>query len=322
MRRIVVADIGGTHARFAVAEANDGEVRVGPATKMRAADHASLQTAWEAFQSAQDAPLPNEAALAIAAPIRGDVIKMTNSPWTLRPAELPRELGLERLTLINDFEAVAHAVDGAGEDELRRIAGPDVPLPDDGVISVVGPGTGLGVAFIVRADGRSHVRATEGGHLDFAPTDDIEDRILHRLRGQHGRVSVERVASGPGFRAILEVLADLEGRAVPEGSDAELWTLALAGDDSLAAAALDRFCRCLGGAAGDLALAHGPGAVVIAGGLGQRLADVLPASAFAERFAAKGRYRALMQGVPVKLITHAEPGLMGAARAFLREHPQ
>jgi glucokinase len=313
---IVAADIGGTHARFAIASVEAGRV-VGlsdPVT-LKTTEYASLQTAWEAFGATRGRPLPRVAGIAIAAPITGDVIRMTNNPWIVRPALVDARLGLDHHVLINDFAAVAHAVATVDERHFVHLAGPDVALPASGVISIIGPGTGLGVAALLRENGRNHVLATEGGHIDFAPLDSIEDRILAHLRRRYTRVSVERIVAGPGLAAIYEVLAAIEGRTVAAQDDKALWTAALDGRDSLAAAALDRFCMSLGAVAGDLALAHGAAGVVVAGGLGQRLADILPRSGFAQRFAAKGRYQALMAALPVKLITHPQPGLYGAAAA-------
>ncbi|QLC25374.1 glucokinase [Parasphingopyxis algicola] len=320
---IVAADIGGTHARFSLAEIADGpRVSLGEPVKLPTADHASLRMAWEAFADRLGRPLPPAAAIALAAALAGDTIKLTNSDWIVRPDGLGAELGLDRHVLLNDFAAAAHAADGLDAAHFATICGPADPLPETGAITVVGPGTGLGVALILRAVDHSHILATEGGHGDFAPLDAIEDRILARLRKQHRRVSVERIVSGPGLRAIYKTLADIENRAPTLNDDRTLWAAALDGADSLAAAALDRFCLCLGAVAGDIALAHGPGPVVIAGGLGARLADILPQSGFAERFAAKGRYQSLMESLPVKLITHPEPGLYGAALAFAKEHGQ
>ena len=190
------------------------------------------------------------------------------------------------------------------------------------MIGIVGPGTGLGVAHILRREGRNHVIESEGGHVDFAPLDTLEDAILARLRKRHRRVSLERIVSGPGLAVIHEALATIEGRAIQRIDDKSLWTLALDGSDSLAAAALDRFCMSLGSVAGDIALAQGATAVVIAGGVGLRLADHLPRSGFAQRFAAKGRFEAMMAAIPVKLITYSQPGLYGAAAAFAAEHRQ
>lgn len=320
---IVAVDVGGTHARFAIAEVADGKViSLGEPTTLKAAEHASLQTAWEYFAQQVGRPLPKGASIAVACPIVGTVLKMTNNPWIIRPALIKSKLGVDACTLVNDFGAVGHAVAQMGPEFLRHLHGPDLPLPESGVISIVGPGTGLGVAQVLRRHGCYHVIECEGGHIDFAPLDSLEDAILARLRQRYRRVSVERIVSGPGLANIHEALAAIEGRAIQTGDDKALWTAAIESSDSLAAAALDRFCLCLGAITGDLALAHGAAGVVIAGGLGLRLADVLPRSGFGQRFTAKGRFEQMMAGLPVKLITHPQPGLYGAAAAFAEEHKQ
>ncbi len=182
------------------------------------------------------------------------------------------------------------------------------------------PGTGLGVGLLVKRGGPDwQVLPTEGSHGDFSPVDSLEDAILAHFRRRFGRVSVERVISGPGLADIHAALAALEDRAIQPMDDKTLWSLAMSGEDSLAAAALDRFAQALGTFAGNIALAHGAGGVVIGGGLGARLADHLPRSGFAGRFAAKGRFETLMRSLPVKLITHPQPGLFGAAAAFGRK---
>lgn len=319
---IVTVDIGGTHARFALAEiAADGAITLGDPATLHTRDHASFQTAWEDFARMQGGTLPAAVAIAIAGPVGGDVIRFTNNPWVIRPALIPEKLGAERYTVINDFGAVGHAVACAADDHFVHLAGPDTALPACGTITIVGPGTGLGAAHIWRSGtGDYHVQATEGGHIDFAPLDSIEDAILARLRLRYRRVSVERVVSGPGIVDIYEALAALEGRAIQPLDDRTLWGLGTSGEDSLAAAAVDRFCLSLGSVAGDLALAQGAAGVVIAGGLGLRIKDTLLRSGFANRFTAKGRFAELMGKLPVKLITHPQPGLFGAAAAFAKEH--
>ncbi len=315
--QLVAVDVGGTHARFALAEVAGGRVTaLGPETVLRTADHAGLEMAWNAFAARVGQPLPPAAAIAFAGPVGGDVLKLTNNSWIVRPAELPRAIGVERLVIVNDFGAVAHAVAQLGPDQLVHLCGPDRALPAEGVISVVGPGTGLGVAQLLRRDGRAFVIETEGGHADFAPLDAFEDRLLAHLRVQYGRVSVERLAAGMGLAHIYRLLCEIEACPPAYRDDASLWAAALAGTDPIAGAALDRFCLILGAAAGDIALVHGAGAVVIAGGLGLRLAEHLPRSGFRARFVAKGRYERMMAAMPVKLITHPQPGLFGAAAAF------
>ena len=318
---IVAADIGGSHARFALADVQDGRVtRLGEVVTFRTVEHASLQTAWATFGEQLGRALPRAAAIAVACPIAGEMLKLTNNPWIIRPAMIGKKLGLDRVILINDFGAVGHAVVRVGPEHLSHLCGPDVPLPEEGVISIVGPGSGLGVAQVLRRDGLNHVIECEGGHIDFAPLDGIEDMILARLRKRYRRVSAERVASGFGLSNIYEGLAAIEGRAVETGDNKALWTSALAGDDTLAVAALDRFCLSLGSIAGDIALVHGANAVVIAGGIGLRIAHLLPSSGFAGRFVAKGRFESRMASIPVKMITHPQPGLFGAAAAFAEEH--
>jgi glucokinase len=319
--QIVAVDIGGTHARFALAEIEGSQVgSLGEAITLKTSEYASFQTAWEEFGRQLGRILPSAVGICIACPVGGEVLKLTNNPWIIRPAMICEKLGVERYSLINDFAAVGYAVAQVEETHFMHLCGPDIPLPATGTISIIGPGTGLGVAHVLRTGDDYHVNATEGGHTDFAPVDAIEDAILARLRGRYRRVSAERIVSGPGLVEIYEALAALEGRAVPSLDDRTLWTLALAGEDSLAVAALDRFCMSLGSVAGDFALAQGGTSVVIAGGLGLRVADALKNSGFAERFKAKGRFEALMATLPVKLITHPQPGLFGAAAAFAKEH--
>ncbi|WP_309621347.1 glucokinase [Novosphingobium sp.] len=319
---LVTVDIGGTHARFALAQiADDGAITLGEPATLHTMDHASFQTAWEDFAQMQGGVLPDAVAIAMAGPVGGDVIRFTNNPWVIRPALIPEKLGASRYTVINDFGAVGHAVACAGTEHFIHLAGPDVPLPPSGTISLVGPGTGLGVAHVWRSGvGDYRVQATEGGHVDYAPLDTIEDAILARLRQRYRRVSAERVVSGPGLVDIYEALALLEGRAIHPVDDKVLWQRGTSGEDSLAAAAVDRFCLSLGSFAGDVALAQGGSGVVIAGGLGLRIKDTLLKSGFANRFTAKGRFAELMGSLPVKLITHPQPGLFGAAAAFAKEH--
>nr|WP_166179813.1 glucokinase [Altererythrobacter segetis] len=319
MTELIALDVGGTHARFARATVRNGTITVGEPITLKTSDYASLQTAWEEFERVSDGPLPRAASIAIAAPIVGDTIRMTNNSWIFRTDAVDEQLGLDAVTLINDFGAVAHAVARTPESELVHIAGPDKPLPECGTVSVIGPGTGLGVAHFHRHPGGYHVQSTEGGHIDFAPFDAIDDWLMSKLRREHRRVSTERVHSGPGICEIYQALAAIEKRPEPL-DDKTIWQRGIAREDSLAAAAVDRFCGSLGGLCGDYALAHGASAVVLAGGVGMRLLELLPKSAFGERFRFKGRYTEMMAGIPVKMIVHPQPGLYGAAAAFAAEH--
>ncbi len=319
---VVAVDIGGTHARFAIAEVENGRVvRLDDEVTMKTVDHASLQLAWQAFGKTLDRPLPRAAAIAVASPIGGDLIKLTNNPWIIRPALVKERLDVDSYILVNDFGAIGHAVAQLGLDHFEHLCGPDEPWQKPGSITICGPGTGLGVAQVYCCkNGDYHVIETKGGHMDFSPLDGLEDAILKRLRRTFTRVSVERIVAGPGILAIYETLAQIEGRAITSLTDREVWDMAFEGKDSLAVAAMDRFCLSLGAVAGDLALTHGPKGVVIAGGLGLRLKDHLVKSGFEQRFVAKGRFQSLMKSIPVRLITHPQPGLFGAAAAYAQEH--
>lgn len=321
MKKVAVADIGGTHARFALADIDDGRVvSLGEPVTLKTNEHGSFQLAWEEFGRRTGIELPNELAIAFAGPVGGELLKLTNNPWVIRPALIKERLGVDRYTIVNDFGAVAHAVATLGYEHFEHLCGPEQPLPEEGVISIVGPGTGLGVAALLKKATGYDVIETEGGHIDFAPLDVLEDRILVELRRSFRRVSVERIASGRGLWNVYEALGAIEGLSLALHDEKELWTAALAGSDSLANAALDRVCLTLGAVAGDVALAQGAAGVVIAGGVGLRLANYLPQSGFRDRFIAKGRFERRMDEMPVKLITHPQPGLIGAAAAFAKEH--
>ena len=322
MKKVAVADVGGTHARFALGNVEGGKVvSLGEPVTLKTAEHGSFQLAWEEFGRRAGIDLPKNLAIAFAGPVGGEVLKLTNNPWVIRPALIKERLGVDDYVIVNDFGAVGYAVATLGDEHFEHLCGPQRSLPDEGVISIVGPGTGLGVAALLRKPDRYEVIETEGGHVDFAPLDCLEDRILGQLRRHFRRISVERVASGQGLWNLYEALGALEGRDLTFHNEKDLWAAALAGTDSLANAALDRLCLTLGAVAGDMALAQGASAVVIAGGVGFRLKDYLPKSGFQDRFIAKGRFERRMDEMPVKLITHPQPGLIGAAAAFAREYP-
>jgi glucokinase len=320
--QIVVADIGGTNARFALATL-DGAQRptIGEVTRLPAADYPGLPEAWRDFIAAIGRPPPSRAAIAIAAPMRGEVLSFTNSAWKIPRDAIGRALGLDEVLLLNDFGAAAHAVDALRPDELLHICGPDTALPRQGLISLIGPGTGLGVAMLAYppSGGAPVIVETEGGHVGFAPQDAAEQAIATLVRQRHGRVSTERLVSGPGLAAIHAGLAALQGASATTLDDKALWAAATGGTDPLAAAALDRFCAIFGAVAGDLALAQGAGAVVLGGGIPPRIAERLQGGGFAARFTDKGRYHDYMAAIPVKMMIHPEPGLLGAAVALARK---
>ena len=191
MRQVAVADVGGTHARFALAQIEDGRVvSLGEPITLKTADHASFQLAWQEFGRRAGIELPNELAIAFAGPVGGEVLKLTNNPWVIRPYLMKERLGVDRFTIVNDFGAVAHAVATLGEEHFQHLCGPDQALPAEGVISVVGPGTGLGVAALLRKRDHYDVIETEGGHVDFAP--------LELARGQDPQTITAAFPAGFG----------------------------------------------------------------------------------------------------------------------------
>lgn len=310
---IVAGDIGGTNARFALAEVHEGRVvSLGDPVVLPAADHAGMASAWKALGETIGAPLPRHAALGLAGPVIGGPVRFVNSHWVVDPETLADDLGLDSFTLLNDFGAMAHAVHALGPEYMAHLCGPEVPLPERGAISVLGPGTGLGVAVLQRRAQGIAVLETEGSHVHFAPLDADEERLSRAIAAQHGRCSIERVVSGPGLGEIVRCFAPGDRR-----SDAELWSDAIAGKEPHA---LSLFLAAYGSAAGDLSLAHGALGVALTGGLTNRIRHLLPGSRFHARFCDKGRYRPRMDSIPVKLVTHPQPGLYGAAAAFALEH--
>ena len=317
-----VADIGGTNARFAQARhTGDDGVELGEPIVLATGEHPDLASAWRAFLDASPGFEPGGAALALAGPVAEGRFGLTNAEWRFDAQAIPGELGLAQIVLLNDFEAVAHAVAADPHAEhIVHLAGPDAPLPSGSTITVIGPGTGLGVAHARLPGGpddvRAQVQATEGSHVDFAPVCALDDRVLALLRTRHERVSLERVISGDGIAWIYAALAQEER---PHDAVA-IWRAGMSGADPVAAQAVAHFVATLGRACGDYALAHGASGVVLAGGLGLRLRDRLADPTFHQGFVAKGRYRTMMEGIPVKLITHPQPGLLGAARVYAERY--
>jgi len=320
---VLVADIGGTNARFALAVSGAGAPPGRPhlihQITLATADFASLQHAAEHYLE-RCGTRPWRAAFAVACPVTGDEIRLTNRAWAFSRSELSSALNLDELIVINDFGAVARAVPALGAGDVVALHGTLDTVPA-APVSVIGPGTGLGVALLVAGpDGPWQVIETEGGHISFAPQGDEEQCIAEWMTARHGRVSVERVLSGPGLARIHAALGGLKpGRtATPDrllAEPAEIVSAALAGSDALARRAVARFCAILGSVAGDTALIHGARTLFIAGGIVPRFIPFLRASAFRERFLAKGRFAAHLETVALAVITHPDPGLLGAALA-------
>jgi glucokinase len=317
--KLAVLDLGGTHIRLAAADLEGGRVtNLSTPVVAKTAEFRSLPEAWAYLIKVAGLDRPSNVAVAVACPTEDPILKLTNLDWTICKATVAQELGVEQVHIVNDFAAVCYAVLETPAQQFTHICGASQILPHTGVVSVVGPGTGLGVAQIVRSEGQSHVLPTEAGHISFAPCDDFEDELLARLRARLGRVSAERVASGPGLVEIYNICATGRGTTPPAPSDQHLWTQALEGSDSLASEALDRFCKILGKVAGDIALAQGAHALVIAGGIGLKLADRLAGSTFKAGLIDKGRFRARLEEIPVHVLTAEYPGLLGAAVSVSR----
>lgn len=313
---LLVGDIGGTHARFAIARRAGAGVALGPVVRLQTGSFPGLAEALEAARAGLGQRLPRRAAIAVAAAVGDGPVTMPNAGWTIAAEEVAARLGLARLDLLNDVEAAGHAVLRLGPAGLAHVSGPAV-WPARGVISLVAPGTGLGAALLLADPRRPRVLATEAGHIGFAPADAFEDSLVAALRKRFGRVSAERLASGPGLAAIHGALAAAAGTAAQAATAdaATLWEAARGGRDPLAAEALERWLAILGAVAGDLALAHGAQAVVLGGGIASRLGARLAAPAFRTRFLAKGRFAGRMERLPLLRITHPEPALLGAALA-------
>lgn len=313
---IAVADIGGTNARFARARRDEhGGLRLSDPVVLATGDYPDLPSAWRSFLEREAGFAPTGAAFALAGPVGDGPFRLTNAEWRFDPDRLPGELRVGEVTLLNDFAAIAHAVAGLNADHLFHLAGPDAPLPGQGTVTVIGPGTGLGIAHFRKHEGHALVQATEGSHIDFAPVCALDDAILAALREKHERVSVERVISGDGIVPIQAAIAAREGRTPSRVDPLSIWKAGMGAEDELAARAVAHFVATLGRIAGDYALAQGASAVVIAGGLGQRLHEHLGAPAFHQAFIAKGRYTGMMQAMPLFLVRHPQPGLLGAALA-------
>lgn len=318
MKQAIVGDIGGTHARFARATCDaGGALTLHHVAKLKTADHTTLEAAYREYVGTLPEAAPGQAVIAVATAVGQDEIRFTNNPWTFRRSQIAQNLGLARVDILNDFGAIARSIPYVGAEHLVPVRDGGPALPAQGVISVVGPGTGLGVAMLVRQPDRDIVIETEGGHVGFAPFDRVEQEIARRLIGRFLRVSVERLISGPGLLMVYEGLAAIEGHAIVPVDDRTLWSKAIDGSDPFARTALERFSAMLGSALGDYALAHGAQAVVIAGGLVPRFTDVLKSSSFLSRFQAKGRFETMMQTIPIFVCTHPDPGLLGAATCLL-----
>ena len=285
--RILVGDIGGTHARFAILEQDGSAVRL--RNRLDLLDQfASLAQALRHYLEGLDRQLvPDVISLAVAGPVAGGEVSLTNRNWHMSESQL-RSLGFRSAHLVNDFAALAYAADRLGPSDLLPI-GPDIAGASQGVITILGAGTGFGVSCRAHFRGQAVPLATEGGHIGFAPLDAEEIAILEALARRFGRVSVERILSGPGLENLSQAMDEIAGRAVRALSAAQIVEHASRGD-AACRTTVSRFCSIFGAVAGDIALAHGArGGVLIAGGSAGKIERYVMQGAFRDRFEAKGR---------------------------------
>lgn len=310
----LVGDVGGTNARLALCSMADGSLS--RAKTYSGLDYPTLEAVVRTYLD-EMATEVEDACIAIACPIQGDWVSMTNHTWEFSISEMKANLGLRHLEIINDFTAVSMAIPMLTDAELNTFGGaaPQAGKP----IAVYGAGTGLGVAHLVHSGDRWLSLPGEGGHVDFAPNSEEEDDVLHALRAELGHVSAERLLSGPGLVNLYRGLVLADNR-VPEAlAPKDVTERALADSCTDCRRALSLFCVLMGRFGGNLALNLATfGGVYIAGGIVPRFLEFFKASGFRVAFEDKGRFQSYLKDVPVYLITHDQPGLLGAG-AYLRQ---
>lgn len=319
--RILVGDVGGTKTLLALHEGPDARsLREVRRVRFENAIEDGLAPILRRFVDPTETV--DAAVIGVAGPIDGGVCRATNIPWTVDAREVASRLSISKTALLNDFEAIALGIDELPDEALRVLS--DRPVDASAPKAIIGAGTGLGEAILVPHErGLPIVLPTEGGHVDFAPRDDVEIDLLRHARERFGRVSVERIVSGPGLATIYEhVIASGEATAsaaVTARLDAGEDPGAVIGDqrasDPAAAIAVERFVSLYGAEAGNLALRSLPfGGLYVAGGIAPKLIDVLEAGAFLEAFLAKGRMRSLLDRIPIRVVMDSGVGLLGARR--------
>lgn len=309
---VLLADVGGTNLRLALANAEHG-VDQTSLVSLRVAEHPSLEAAARSYLRARDAR-PEVAVFAVAGRVEQGHAQITNHPWQIDCTALRALLQIPRIKLVNDFAAMGASLAALGAEDMAAI-GPGLPelaASSDGCFAVLGPGTGLGATAVLRRGGRWLVMETEGGHIGFAPQDTLEIELLRVLAARFGRVSNERLICGSGLLNLYRALGEVRGEPAPALTPEAVTSDALRGN-ALALAALERFALILGSVAGDLVLAYGAwDGVLLAGGLIPQLLPRLRAGDFRARFAGKGRFGATLERIPSAAIMHAQPGLLGA----------
>jgi glucokinase len=317
----LVADVGGTNARFGWVSRPDGGVE--HVRKLPTAGFAGPAEAAAAYlaELARDAGTPagpGRAALAVATAVQGDEVRLTNSAWCFSRLQLQQALGVDTLLVLNDFEALALSLPRLKDSQVRAFGQPIRPA--QGTLAVIGPGTGLGVAGVMQTAHGWVALPGEGGHATLAPIDEFESQLLTHVRHTHTHVSAERLLSGIGLPVLYGAVATVLGHNVPAMSAEAIVERGVAGTDPLCSSTIDTFCALLGSFAGNVALTLGArGGVYIGGGIVPRLGDRFFASSFRERFEAKGRFRDYLGAIPTALVTDTLAALTGAAAA-LEQH--
>lgn len=310
---VLIGDIGGTNARFSMVDGPDAEI--GEPQIVQTAAFPTVDDAMAAVL-ARSGSRPRSAMLALAAPVVGDEIPLTNCPWIVRPKRMIAGMGLGDVVLLNDFEAQALAVIALGEEHMEKIGS---GAPADGAARVVlGPGTGLGVAGLVHALGRWIPIPGEGGHMDIGPRTPRDFQVFPHIEKLDGRISGEQILCGRGLVNAYRAVAKADGLVPVFAQPSEITAAALAGSDRTAEEALALFVTCLGRTAGDLALVFkSQGGVYLTGGIAQKIVPALTSGAFRDAFEDKAPHRELMRSMPVYVITHPLAALAGLA-AFAR----
>lgn len=310
----LVGDVGGTNARLALCEVENGAIS--QAKTFSTADYDSLEAVIRFYLDEQQQEI-TDGCIAIACPITDDWVEMTNHDWAFSTSKMKASLGFEHLEIINDFTAVSMAIPMLSDQDVMQFGGG--AAVKDKPVAVYGAGTGLGVAHLVHVDKRWVSLPGEGGHVDFAANSEEEDLILEVLRAELGHVSAERVLSGAGLVNLYRAIVKSDDREPENLKPKDVSQRALEDSCTDCRRALAMFCVIMGRFGGNLALSLGTfGGVYIAGGIVPRFLEFFKSSGFRAAFEDKGRFKDYVQGIPVFLITHDQPGLLGAG-AHLRQ---
>lgn len=312
--QVLLADIGGTNARFALASGDE----IGPVEHTKAADFPGAKEAIGAFLARNAAGGRVKAAvLGVAGTVENGRALLTNSGWLIDRAELQTGFSIGAVHVLNDFEVLAWSLPALKLDDLFAL-GPQRPLPGAPMVAL-GPGTGFGASCLVAQDDREFAIITEAGHATLAAASEREEQVINRLRQRFGHASIERALSGPGLLALYEELAAIEGISAPQRDAAAITQAALDGSCLVSGAALEMFCSFLGTVAGNLALTFcARGGVYIAGGIVPRFPDFLAHSSFRTRFESKGRYEAYLRDIPTSVILRPDASFVGLKTFFDR----